>query len=91
MRVRSFDKLMREIGRLDSDAGVRIVGSYLDKRCFAFLTRSGRTYTVMVYGRRGGKLPAVGKRILSRDFESADELGSFLGQIVKGKVDAYIY
>ena len=90
-RIRSFAKLMREIRHLDSDSGVRVVGSYLNKSCFAFLTRSAGSYTVTVYQRRGLRKPSVGARILSRDFNSADELGRFLGQIVKKGVDTYIY
>lgn len=90
-RIKSFGRLMREILRLDSDSGVRIVGSYANKSCFAFLTRFAGTYTVMVYQRRGRKAPSVGTRILSRDFNSVDELGRFLAQIAKKGVDAYIY
>jgi hypothetical protein len=90
-RIQSFDKLMQEIRHLDSDSGVRVVGSYLNKDCFAFLTRSVGTYTVMVYQRSGHRMPAVGARILSRDFASVDELRRFLKQIMKEEVDAYVY
>jgi len=90
-RIRSFGRLMREIRHLDSDSGVRIVGSYANKSCFAFLTRFAGTYTVMVYQRMGRKTPSVGTRILSRDFNSVDELGRFLREILKEGVDAYIY
>lgn len=90
-RIQSFDKLMREIRHLDSDSGVRVVGTYLDRDCFAFLTRSAGTYTVMIYQRRGRRKPVVGARILSRDFASVDELRRFLEQIMKGEVDAYVY
>jgi hypothetical protein len=90
-RVRSFEKLMLVIRRLDSDSGVRVVGSYLKRACFVFLTRSGGTYTVMLNERTGGKAPAPGARILSREFESADDLGRFLRQITKKGVDAYVY
>ena len=90
-RIRSFDRLMREIRHLDSDSGIRVVGSYLDTDCFAFLTRSAGTYTVMVYRRRGRRTPVVGARVLSRDFASVDELGRFLRQVVVEGVDAYVY
>ena len=90
-RVRSFDKLMSELRRLDSDSGVRVVGSYFKRDCFAFLTRSGGVYTVMIYGREGRKAPALGARIVSREFKSVDALGKFLGQVAQKEMDAYIY
>ncbi len=90
-RIWSFDKLMSELRRLDSDSGVRIVGSYLKRKCFAFLTRSGGVYTVMVYERKGRKAPSLGARILSREFKSVDELGGFLRQVAQKELDAYVY
>src|SRR5713101_1983575 len=90
-RVQSFDKLISELRRLDSDSGVRVVGSYLKKECFAFLTRSGSVYTVMMYERKGRKAPALGARILSREFKSVDDLGGFLKQIAQKQMDAYVY
>ena len=90
-RVRSFAGLKREVRRLDSDAGIRIVGYYLKRRCFAFVTRFVTRYTVMVYERTGRKALAVGKRVLSREFESPEELEEFLQRITQKKVDAYVY
>jgi hypothetical protein len=90
-RVRSFAGLKREVRRLDSDAGIRVVGSYLKRNCFAFVTRFVGRYTVMVYERTGRKAPAVGKRVLSREFESPEELEEFLQRIMKNGVDAYVY
>ncbi|MGD1055034.1 MAG: hypothetical protein ABR867_03020 [Nitrososphaerales archaeon] len=90
-RVRSFAGLMLEARRLDSDAGIRVVGSYLRRSCFAFVTRSVGRYTVMVYERRGRKVPAVGKRVLSREFESLRELMRFLRRITQKEVDAFVY
>ena len=90
-RVRSFDTLISELRRLDSDSGVRVVGSYLKKECFAFLTRSGGVYTVMIYERKGRKAPALGARILSREFKSMDELRRLLGRVAQKETDAYVY
>src|SRR5713101_4669116 len=90
-RVRSFDKLISELRRLDSDSGVRVVGSYLKKECFASLTRSGGVYTVMIYERKGRKAPALGARILSREFKSMDELRRLLGRVAQKETDAYVY
>ena len=90
-RVGSFAGLQRELRRLDSDAGVRIAGSYLKRPCFAFVTRFVGSYTVMVYERRGRRAPAVGKRILSREFGSPEELEGLLRKIAAKKVEAYVY
>jgi hypothetical protein len=90
-RVRPFDKLMLELRRLDSDSGVRIVGSYHKRKCFAFVTRSRGVYTVMIYERKGRKAPALGARILSREVKSVDDLREFLGQLGQKEMDAYVY
>ena len=90
-RVRSFDKLMSELRRLDSDSGVRIIGSYQERKCFAFVTRSGGVYTVMIYERKGRKTPALGARILSKGIESVDALREFLGHVGQKEIDAYVY
>jgi hypothetical protein len=90
-RIRSFNNLMSELRRLDSDSGVRIIGSYHKRKCFAFVTRSGGVYTVMIYERKGRKTPALGARILSREVKSVDHLRKFLGQIDQEEMDAYVY
>jgi len=90
-RIRSFDGLMSEIRRLDSDSGVRVAGKYLKKYCFVFLTRFVGTYTVLVFERKGGKRPPLGARILSREFESAEALEVFLRQITGKEVEGYVY
>src|SRR5437899_4201500 len=90
-RIRSFDKLMSQLRRLASDSGVRVVGSYLKRECLAFLTRSGGVYTVMIYEGNGRRAPALGARILSREFKSVDYLEGFLRQIARKEVKAYVY
>jgi len=90
-RVRSFNNLMSELRRLDSDSGVRIIGSYQERKCFAFVTRSGGVYTVMIYERKGRKTPALGARILSKEINSVDNLRKFLGHIGRKEIDAYVY
>ena len=90
-RIRSFNNLMLELRRLDSDSGVRIIGSYQKRKCFAFVTRSGGVYTVMIYERKGRKAPALGARILSKEINSVDDLREFLGQIGQKEMDAYVY
>jgi hypothetical protein len=90
-KVRAFDKLVLELRHLDSDSGVRIVGSYDKRKCFVFITRSGGVYTVMIYERKGRKAPALGARILSREIKSVDDLREFLGQLGLKEMDAYVY
>ena len=90
-RIRSFNKLMSELRRLDSDSGVRIIGSYQKRKCFAFVTRSGGVYSVMIYERKERKAPALGARILSREIKSVDDLREFLGQVGQREMDAYVY
>ena len=82
---------MSELRRLDSDSGVRIVGSYQKRNCFAFVTRSGGVYVVMIYERKGSKAPVLGARILSKEINSVDDLREFLGQIGQKEMDAYVY
>src|SRR2546428_12785490 len=90
-RIRSFDKLMSEVRRLDSVSGVRVVGSYVKRECFAFLARSGGVYAVMLYEREDRRAPALGARILSREFKSVDYLEGFLRQVARKEVKAYVY
>ena len=90
-RIRSFAELKREVRHLDSDAGVRIVGYYLKRRCFAFVTRFVGSYTVMVHERMGRRAPIAGKRILSREFGSPEDLDEFLQGITQKGVDAFLY
>ncbi len=90
-RVRSFNNLMSELRRLDSDSGVRVVGSYHKRKCFAFVTRAGGVYTVMIYERKGSKTPALGARILSKEIKSVDNLRKLLEHIGQKEMDAYLY
>ena len=90
-RIRSFNNLMSELRRLDYDSGVRIIGSFHKRKCFAFVTRSGDVYTVMIYERKGRKTPALGARILSREVKSVDHLREFLEQIGQEEMEAYVY
>ena len=89
--VRTFPALKREVLHLDSDAGIRVAGSHLNRPCFAFVTRFVGSYTVMVYEKRGRKAPWVGKRILSREFKTPKELERFLQSLTQKKVNAYVY
>jgi len=91
-RIGSFSLLERELQHLDSDAGVRVVGTFRNRPCFAFVDRFVGMYTAMVYERRGDKkAPIVGRRVLAREFESRGELATFLKAMMPRKVEAYLY
>ena len=90
-RIRSLNKLMSELRRLDSDSGIRVVGSYHQQKCFAFVTRSGCVYTVMIYERKGRNTLTLGARILSKEVKSVDDLLEFLGRTGQKEMDAYVY
>ena len=88
--IQSNSALRRELVRLDGDAGVRVVGKFRGKNCYAFVTRFGTVYTVLVYSVQGQKR-APGRRLLSKEFSGAEEALSFLSRVSGPKVDAYAY
>ncbi len=90
-RVKSFSGLLEELARLDADAGVRVRGRYMGKPCYAFVTRFAHVYTVMVFGRQGGRPGGVGEKVLSKDYGSLGELGEFLRGLAAGRLEAYAY
>ncbi len=91
-RIGSFPVLERELQHLDSDAGIRALGTFEDRPCFIFVTRFVGMYTAMVYERGGTKkTPTVGKRILAKEFGSRGEVATFLKAIMPRKVEAYLY
>ena len=91
-RIRSFSVLERELRHLDSDAGVRVVGTFRNRPCFAFVTRFEGIYTTMIHVRGGSTAaPRVGRRILAREFESREELAKFLKALMPRRVEAYLY
>ena len=91
-KIDSFSVLERELQQLDSDAGVRLVGTYRNRPCFLFVTRFVGRYTAMLYVKGGSvRAPRVGRRIMAREFESLEELVKFLTGIAHGKIEAYLY
>lgn len=90
-RVRSLQALMEELRRLDSDAGVRLAGSYGERPCFAFVTRFAEKYTVMVCERRGVRAPTAGALLVAKEFDALGELEAFLSPIARKRLDAYVY
>jgi len=90
-QVDSFSRLMREARRLDSDAGIRLVGSYRGKRCMVFVSRSGVGYAAIVCSLKRGTDPTPGRRILAVEFKRATELGKFLKGVAGKRVRAIVY
>jgi hypothetical protein len=90
--VDSFPKLMREARLLDLDSGIRSYVTYDGRKCFAFITRSARGYTLMIYGRRGrGSNESPERRLFVKEFPAESELRNFVGRIVERPVRAFVY
>jgi hypothetical protein len=87
----SLPALTRELGLLDGDAGVRVIGRYGGVKCFAFVTRFRSEYTVVVYSTKAGSPRTPGRKLASREFDSIQGLVSFLKSIVGKKIEAYAY
>ncbi len=81
----------RELRLLDGDAGVRIEGVYEGKKCFAFVTRFGGTYPVMVFSAKGGRNNAPGRKLATAEFKDTADVMEFLRPVAVPKVDAYAY
>ena len=90
-RISSYAALKKEVLTLDSDAGIRIVGSYLKRPCFVFVTRFAGKYTVMVCERKGSRAPTVGREVIFKEFGSLKELEEFLHGVARHKVNAFVY
>jgi hypothetical protein len=90
-QVASFSRLMTEIKRLDSDAGVRLMGTLKGRRCFVFVTKSLGGYTAIVCAIRNAANPIPGERLLSKQFTRTKELEAFLLSLTGGHVQAYVY
>jgi len=90
-QVGSFAQLMKEVRRLDSDAGVRLPGKFRGRRCLIFLTKSVGGYTVIVCAVSKGVQPIPGKRLWAEQFARTGELEAFLKDLTKGRVQAFVY
>jgi len=88
-RMRSLAAVMKEADTMDADAGIRMSGRYAGRRCYAFVTRFGKRYTMMVYEK--GKGGAVGKRLASEEVGDLAGLKALLARIADGRVEAFAY
>ncbi len=76
---------------MDADAGLRILGTHEGRPCYAFVTRFGRTYTLMIYERHPSRGKAVGRRLVVREQLEIKELKALLRKIAPGRVVAFSY
>lgn len=89
-RIGSLAAVVKEAETMDADAGIRMSGRYAGRRCYAFVSRFGDRFMVMVYERRDGRRGVLGRRLASEDVES-EGLKVLLGKIASGKVEAFAY
>ncbi|MDV3244697.1 MAG: hypothetical protein LYZ66_05950 [Nitrososphaerales archaeon] len=90
-KIASFGALIREAGVMDADSGIRLVGRYSGRRCYAFVTRFGSRYTVMIYGIQRRKGGPPGRRLESEEAEGLEGLRTLLKRLVSRRVEAYAY
>ena len=90
-RIGSLTAVAKEARTMDADAGIRISVVYEGRRCYAFLTRFGPRYTVMVYEKKAGRNGGLGKRLVSQELGRPEELVKFLRKVVPAKVEAFAY
>jgi hypothetical protein len=88
-RIRSLPALRRCLRTIDQDAGLRLLGRTEAGRVLVFVTRFGRTYTMMSYSVTKGGAPA--KRLETAEFQSPGEVERALKKVVKGRVRAWVY
>ena len=90
--VRSLPALEKELKLLDGDAGVRLEGRYRGRKCFAFVTRFGKTYSAMVCSSvRRGNSKVPGRRLAWVEFASVPDVMTFLATLATPSVSAYVY
>jgi hypothetical protein len=90
-RLGSLAAVAREAKTMDEDAGISIPGRYEGMRCYAFVTRFGALYTVMVYERKGARGERVGKRLAWEEVDSVEDLRAFLRKVAPNTVRAFAY
>ena len=88
-RITSFPALMKRLGVLDQDAGVRLIGESEGKKLYVFVTRFGPKYTMMTYSFNKRRVP--GRRMKTREFRDLGEMEGALKTLVKGALRAWIY
>jgi len=88
--VTSFDDLVKAVKVLDEDSGVRLIGERNGRKCLVFVTRFGRSFTMMTYS-MVGKTGAPGRRLGVVEFDGAEEVVAALRRAAPGRIRAYVY
>ena len=90
-RIDSFEALIKEAASMDPDAGLRILGRYNGRNCYAFVTRFETRYTIMVYGRLPDGRVLPGARLAVVEVDGIRGLRSALEKVLGSTVQAYAY
>jgi len=90
-RVSTFRALIKAVGALDADSGIRVVGRYGKAKCFGFITRFGDSFTILIYQAKGPRDGTPGRLLASKEMRGTAELAKLLGEMTKGGVNAYVY
>ncbi len=90
-RIGSLGALTKEAALMDADSGIRLVGKYAGRKCYAFVSRSGPRYAVMIYEIKAGKGRDPGKRLAFEEVEGVEGLRRVLHEVSSGPVEAYAY
>jgi hypothetical protein len=90
-RVRSKSAVRKELLALDGDAGMRLRGTFGGMSCLAFVSRFGRTYTVVVCAAKGRSGHPPGKVLASKEFTEVDQTMVFLTALTGPRMEAHVY
>ena len=88
--VRSFDDLMKAARVLDEDSGIRLIGESKGRRCLVFVTRSGRTFTMMTYSVKA-RTGTPGTRLGAAELDGFEALAEALRKVAPRRLRAYVY
>lgn len=91
-KLNSFSEIVRELGIMDLDAGIRAVGKYKSKKCYVFVTRSANGFTSLLYSIKSSKKESLpDKRLLAKEFPDLKTTEEFLAEVVAKPVKASAY
>ena len=91
-KLSSLPKVVNELRTLDPDAGIRSLGRFSSRKCFIFITKSVNIYTTALYSIKTVKKESLpDKRLLVKEFQTLEELETFLAGIITKPVKAFAY
>lgn len=89
-KVTSLGDLVKAIRTLDEDSGVRVVGERQGRKCFVFVTRFGRRYTLMTYGVKA-RTGAPDKRLEALETDDVEAVTEAIRMVAPHRIQAYVY